>query len=79
MKNKASMTKSVEPPRPPVFQNKLHRLRPNPKAAITSPKSQQRDNILSKSPNPGEDRGSGQMKTTHDSQTFFRICGDFKP
>lgn len=79
MKNKASLTEFVEPPRPPVFQKTLHRLRPNPKAATPGPKSQPRDNIFSKSRDPREDRGSRQMKTTHDSQALFRICGHLRP
>jgi hypothetical protein len=63
----------------PVFPKKLHRLQPNPKAATPSPKSQKRDDIFSKSRDTRENRGSRQMKTTHNSQTLFRICGDFKP
>jgi hypothetical protein len=63
----------------PVFPKKLHRLQPNPKAATPSPKSQKRDDIFSKSRDTHENRGSRQMKTTYNSQTLFRICGDFKP
>jgi hypothetical protein len=37
-------------------------------------KSQRRDNIVSKSHDTLEDRGSRQMKTIYDSQTLFRIC-----
>jgi hypothetical protein len=79
MKNKGSMTKFVETPRPPVFQKKLHRLQPNPKPATPSPKSQKRDNVFSKSRDTREDCGLRQMKTTHNSQTLFRACDDFKP
>jgi hypothetical protein len=79
MKNKASMTESVELPQPPVFQKTLHRLQPNPKAATPSPKSQKRDNVFSKSRDTREDRGMRQMKTTHNSQTLFRTCSEFKP
>jgi hypothetical protein len=76
---KASITKPAETPQTPVFQKTLHRLRPNPEAAAPSPKSQKRDNIFSKSRDTREDRGTRQMKTTHNSQTLFRICGDIKP
>jgi hypothetical protein len=76
---KASITKLVETPQTPVFQKTLHRLRSNPGAATPSPKSQKRDNIFSKSRDTREDRGTRQMKTTHNSQTLFRICGDIKP
>ena len=79
MKNKVSMTEFVELPRPPVFQKTLHRPQPNLKVAASSPKSQKRDNIFSKSRDTREDRGIRQMKTTHNSQTLFRACGDFKP
>jgi hypothetical protein len=63
----------------PIFQKTLHRLQPNPKAATPDAKPQKRDNIFSKSRDTREDRGSRQMKTTHNSQTLFRACGDFKP
>jgi hypothetical protein len=62
----------------PVSPKTLHRLRPNPKAANPSPKSQKRDNIFSKSRDTREDRGTREMKTTHNSQTFFRMCGESK-
>jgi hypothetical protein len=59
-----------------VFPKTLHRLRPNHKAATPSPKPQKRDNVFSKSRDTREDRGLRQMKTSHNSQTFFRICGN---
>jgi hypothetical protein len=62
--------------RTPVFPKTLHRLRPNHKAATPIPKAQKRDNIFSKSRDTREDRGLRQMKTSHNSQTFFRICGN---
>jgi hypothetical protein len=52
----------------PIFQQTLHTLRPNPEAA--APKSRKRDNIFSKSRDTREDRGSRQMKTSHNAQTF---------
>jgi hypothetical protein len=50
----------------PVFPQTLHRLRPNPEA--TNPKPPKRDNIFSKSRDTREDRGSREMKTTHNAQ-----------
>jgi hypothetical protein len=54
----------------PVFPKMPHRLRPNPDAPAPIPKSQKRDNIFSKSRDTREDRGSRQMKTSHNPQTF---------
>jgi hypothetical protein len=67
---KASITDLAETPPPPVFQTVLHRPGANLKAAGPSPKSQKRDNIFSKSRDTREDRGSRQMKTSHNAQTF---------
>jgi len=47
---------------PPVFPKTQHTLRPIPKDIPASEKSPSRDNR--------EDRGTRQMKTTHNSQTF---------
>jgi hypothetical protein len=74
---KASKTKLAETPQTPVFPQTLHRLQPNPKEATLSPKSKKRDNTFSQSRDTREDRGTRQMKTTHNSQTFFRMCGNF--
>jgi len=74
---KASLTRLAKTLQTPVFPQTLHRLRLNPKAATPSPKSQKRDNTFSKSRDTHEDRGTRQMKTTHNSQTFFRMCGNF--
>jgi len=54
----------------PVFPKTLHRLRPNPEEATPSPRFQKRDNIFSKSRDLREDRGTREMKTSHDDQTF---------
>jgi hypothetical protein len=67
---KSSFTKSAEEAQTPVFQKTLHRLRTNPLAANPSPKSQKQDSTFSQSRDTREDRGSRQMKTTHNSQTF---------
>jgi hypothetical protein len=76
---KASITKLAETPQTPVFPKTLHRLRLNPKAVTPNPKPQKRDNIFSKSRDTREDRGSRQMKTLHNTQTLFRICGHSSP
>jgi hypothetical protein len=52
----------------PVFAQTFHRRRPNPEA--TSPKPPKRDNIFSKSRDTREDRGTREMKTSHDAQSF---------
>jgi len=65
---KSLSTKPAAVPQTPVFPQTLHTLRPNPEAA--APKSRKRDNIFSKSRDTREDRGSRQMKTSHNAQTF---------
>jgi len=65
---KSLFTKLAAVPQTPVFPQTLHTLRPNPEAA--APKSRKRDNIFSKSRDTREDRGSRQMKTSHNAQTF---------
>jgi hypothetical protein len=72
---KTSITKIVETPQTAVFPQTRHRVRTKPKEAAPNPKPQKRDNIFSKSRDTREDRGLRQMKTTHNSQTFFRHCG----
>jgi hypothetical protein len=70
---KTSSAKPVGKPQTPVFQKTLHRLRPDPKAAVVNSKSGKRDNTFSKSRDTREDRGERQMKTTHNSQTFPHV------
>jgi len=67
---KASITKPAETPQTPVFQTVIHKPGANPPKAAPSPKSQKRDNIFSQSRDTREDRGTREMKTTHNSQTF---------
>ena len=55
---------------PPVFPKTLHRLRPNSETVTPSPKRPKRDDIYSKSRDLREDRGSRQMKTSHNPRTF---------
>jgi hypothetical protein len=54
----------------PVFPKTLHQFRPVPKAANSHPKPPKRDNIFSKSRDTREDRGTREMKTSHNDQTF---------
>jgi len=49
---------------------------PKPDKAAQNQKPQKRNVDFSKSRDEGEDDGLRQIMTTHDSQTFFRICGD---
>jgi hypothetical protein len=79
LKTRISVTQPAERLQTPAFPKTLHRLRPNPEAATPGSKSQKRDNVFSKSRDTREDRGTRQMKTTHNSQTFFRMCGESKP
>jgi hypothetical protein len=57
-------------PQSPAFQKTLHRLRPDAKATDPSSKPIKRDNKFSQSRDTREDRGSRQMKTAQNSQTF---------
>jgi hypothetical protein len=61
-------TKLAPPAQAPSFEQKI-RLRPTGKA-VTPPKPKSRDNVFSKSRDTREDRGSRQMKTSHNPQTF---------
>ena len=71
---KASSTKLAATPQTPVFPQTLHRLQPNPKEATLNPKSKKRDNTFSQSRDNREDRGTRQIKTTHNAQTLFHLC-----
>ena len=52
----------------PVFPKTPHRLRPNPEVAATKPNK--RENIFSQSRDEREDRGTREMKTSHNVQTL---------
>jgi hypothetical protein len=67
---KASITKLAKTPQTPVFQIAIRKRGANPKEAAPSPKSQKRDNTFSQSRDTREDRGTREMKTTHNSRTF---------
>jgi hypothetical protein len=65
---KKNITRSAAVVETPVFPQTLHTLRPNPDGA--APKSKKRDNIFSRSRDTREDRGTREMKTSHNDQTF---------
>ena len=56
-------------PQTPVFPQTLHELRPNQEKALPHPKPKKRDNIFSQSRDVREDRGTREMKTSHNDQT----------
>ena len=53
----------------PVFPQTLHTVRPNHDKPLPHPKPKKRDNIFSKSRDVREDRGTREMKTSHNDQT----------
>jgi len=55
-------------PQTPVIAQTLHTLRPKPEAA--TPKAKTRDNIFSKSRDTRENRGTREMKTAGNTQSF---------
>jgi hypothetical protein len=74
---KASISKLVETPQTSVFQTVIQTPGVNSKEATPSRKSQNRYNYLSESRDTHDNRGPRRIKTTHNSQTLFRSCGDF--
>jgi hypothetical protein len=69
---KASIPKPAPELQPPVFPKTSHRLRESIDTATPDAKSQKRDNVFSKSRDNREDRGTRQIKTTHNDQTLSR-------
>lgn len=65
---KTSIPQPAAAPRSAVFQKEPHRVRPITKLA--APVKKKRDNIFSKSRDVREDRGSRQMKMSHNPQTL---------
>jgi hypothetical protein len=65
---KPPVSKLTAMPQSPVFPQTLHTLRPNPVAA--APKAKKRDNIFSRSRDTREDRGTREMKTSQNAQSF---------
>ena len=53
----------------PAFPQTLHETRPNEEKVLPHPKPKKRDNIFSKSRDLREDRGTREMKTSHNDQT----------
>jgi hypothetical protein len=53
----------------PVFPKTAHQFRPVPAVAVKA-KPKKRDNTFSKSRDTREDRGTREMKTSHDAQSF---------
>jgi hypothetical protein len=54
----------------PVFPQTLHTLRPNHAQPLPHPNPKTRANIFSQSRDLREDRGTREMKTSHNDQTF---------
>jgi len=65
---KKPITKFAETVQTPVFPKTAHQFRPVPESAA-SPKPPKRDNTFSKSRDVREDRGTREMKTSHNDQT----------
>ena len=66
---KKSATKFAASVQTPVFPKTAHQFRPVPQAAASS-KPPKRDNTFSKSRDVREDRGTREMKTSNNDQTF---------
>ena len=66
---KKSVTKFAAAVQTPVFPKTSHQFRPVPETTL-SPKPPKRDNTFSKSRDVREDRGTREMKTSHNGQTF---------
>jgi hypothetical protein len=62
-------TKLAATPQTPVFPQTMHELRPNQEKALPHPETKKRGNIFSKSRDLREDRGTREMKTSHNDQT----------
>jgi hypothetical protein len=63
-------TKAPAPIETPVFPKTLHHVRERVEKAAPIPKPKKRDNIFSKSRDLREDRGTREMKTSNNDQTF---------
>ena len=61
--------KSADTAQTPVFPQTLHTVRPNQDKVLPHAKSKKRDNIFSQSRDTREDRGTREMKTSHNDQT----------
>jgi len=76
---KTSRTELKKTPPTPVFQITIRKRVAKTSAAVSGPKSQKRDNIFSKSRDTREDRGTRQVKSTHNAQTLFRTASHLNP
>jgi hypothetical protein len=65
---KKPITKFAAIVKTPVFPKTANQFRPVPKSTV-SPKPPKRDNTFSKSRDVREDRGTREMKTSHNDQT----------
>jgi hypothetical protein len=54
------------------FQIAIRQRKAKPNPTASNPKPEKRDNIFSKSRDTREDRGTREMKTTHNAQTLSR-------
>jgi hypothetical protein len=70
MKKSSSQPITTDPG--PVFPQTIHRQRPNLKTAAAA-KPAKRDNTFSQSRDTREDRGTRQMKTSHNAQSFPHV------
>ncbi len=61
--------KKVAKPQTPVFAQAIHENRPNHDKPLPHPKPKKRDNIFSQSRDVREDRGTREMKASHNDQT----------
>jgi hypothetical protein len=65
---KKPVTKFAAIVQTPVFPKTAHQFRPAPVAAVSA-KPPKRENTFSKSRDVREDRGTREMKTSHNDQT----------
>jgi hypothetical protein len=65
-----STPKTTATAQTPVFPKTLHTLRPNQEKTLPHPKAKKRDDIFSKSRDLREDRGTREMTTSSNDQTF---------
>ncbi len=56
----------------PVYQSTPEQLKPHAEGVPLTPRPHKRNNTFSQSRDVSEDRGTRQMKTTHNTQTFHR-------
>jgi hypothetical protein len=67
---KAPIRKIAAAPETPMFPKTLHTLRPNHDKPLPNAKPKKRENIFSKSRDVREDRGTREMKSANNDQTF---------